>query len=287
MTTRLPIAVSGWSRTVALAWVAVALTFTAVFVVYAFAPESFEDASLNDEESAVVLATGLAFAAFFAWITYLLIRPALVRKAYLKLQDDSLLIVHPGLLKHPLEIPRSAIKAAAIDPRHWRWRWLGNKGRFHLARETAKDPAGAPLPEWLFSVVGGSPFPLLSTVDDVPNVAFVFSEPVRMRSVRRGTRPFATKGPVHVPVHGRDVRGLLVKVKDASTAESALTQWTTLRPLTPDDVFAIQPDPDYARKAKRRRRTANIWLGILLLLLVESPVLSELVERADSSFVGP
>jgi hypothetical protein len=280
--TRVPIAVSAWGRTVALARAAVAIVFTVTFIVFAF---SDDVGSLSEEEDAARVVTGLVLAAGCAWVAWLLARPALVRRPYLELTPEALVVVHPGLLKRPLEVPRAAIKAAAVDPRPWRWRWLGNKGRFHLG-ETVPASANA-FPEWLFSVVGSSPYPLLSTVDDVPNVAFVFAEPVRMRAVRRGTRPFATKGPVHVPVYGRDVRGLLLKVKDAALAESALSQWTTLRPLTPADVVDFVPDAEYARKAKRRRRMANVWLGVLLFVLFGLPAIVELAHRADESGLLP
>ncbi|HEY7875378.1 MAG TPA: hypothetical protein VIG64_09675, partial [Actinomycetota bacterium] len=120
-----------------------------------------------------------------------------------------------------------------------------------------------------------------------PNVAFVFNEPLRMRSVRRGTRPFATKGPVHVPVHGREVRGLLIKTKDPAAAEAALREWTTIRPLTVADVTGFEPDPAYARKAKRRRRAANLWLAATLFVLIGLPALVELANRADNSSLVP
>jgi hypothetical protein len=238
------------------------------------------------------------------------VRPALVRRAYLELTPEKLVVVHPGLLKRPIEIHRSYIKAAAVDPRPWRWRWLGNKGRFHLGGAGANPTIGpivggsslppppvaepgeaqpgvgrrkGEVPEWLFSVNGGSPLPLLSTVDDVPNVAFLFAEPIKMVSVRRGMRPFATKSPVHVVAYGRAARGLLVKVKDPEAAERALSQWITVRPVTTADVLTIQPDEVYARAARRSRRVVNLWLGILLLLLVGGPVLTALSDQANSA----
>lgn len=320
--TRLPISVTGWSRTVALARASVAILFTVTFLFLAFGDDDWmsnnEVAPATDEDRAVQLVTGLLFATACGWGAWRLARPALVRRAYLELAPDGLVVVHPGLLKKPLQIHRSYIKAVAVDPRPWRWRWLGNKGRFHLGGAGADPmigpiaggsapppppplagpigpgaaPAGAPpsqaasggaLPEWLFSVNGGSPLPLLSTVDDVPNVAFLFEEPIRMVSVRRGMRPFATKSPVHVLAYGRAARGLLVKVKDPAAAEQALSQWTTVRPLTTADVLTIQPDEEYARRARKSRRVVNVWLGILLLLLVGGPVLSELAEAAGSS----
>lgn len=279
--TRVPIVVSGWGRTVALARALVAAGFVVTFLFFAFGGDDFR---LSDEERAAQVVTGLVLAAVSAWIAWLLARPALVRRAYLELTPEAMLVVHPGLLKKPLEIPRAAVKAASIDPRRWRWRWLGNKGRFHLGGhpDGEKPPPGA-MPEWLFSVVGSSPYPLLSTVDDVPNVAFVFNEAVRMRTVRRGTRPFATLGPVHVPVHGREVRGLLVKAKDPAAAETALAEWTTIRPLSGADVIGYEPDPAYWRQARRRRRTANVWLGILLLVLVGLPALATLADNADGA----
>jgi hypothetical protein len=315
--TRLPISVTGWSRTVALARASVAILFTVTFILLAFTDDDWINndggvSSVNDEDKSVQLVTGLLFATACGWGAWRLARPALVRRAYLELTPESLVVVHPGLLKRPLQIHRSYVKATAVDPRPWRWRWLGNKGRFHLGGAGADPtigpitggslpisepvtpvtgaemtPSGAKpehgLPEWLFSVNGGSPLPLLSTVDDVPNVAFLFEEPIRMVSVRRGMRPFATKSPVHVLAHGRAARGLLVKVKDAAAAEQALSQWTTVRPLTTADVLTIQPDEEYARRARRSRRAVNVWLGILLLFLVGGPVLSELAEAANSS----
>jgi hypothetical protein len=100
-------------------------------------------------------------------------------------------------------------------------------------------------------------------------------------------RPFATKSPVHVVAYGRAARGLLVKVKDPVAAEHALSQWTTLRPLTTADVLTIQPDESYARRARKSRRTVNIWLGVLLLLLVGGPVLAELADQAANSALIP
>jgi hypothetical protein len=298
---RLPIVVSSWGRTVALARASAAVFFLIAFLVYAFVDEV--GTTQTDDDARLV--TGILFAGACAWGAWRLARPALVRRAYLELTPEKLVVVHPGLLKRPLEIHRSYVKAAAVDPRPWRWRWLGNKGRFHLGGAGA-DPTVGPIvggavtmvtpmpvpvetsgaqvpevPEWLFSVNGGSPLPLLSTVDDVPNVAFLFEEPIRMVSVRRGMRPFATKSPVHVLAHGRAARGLLVKTKDAVAAEQALSQWTTVRPITTADVLTIQPDEAYAARARKSRRVVNIWLGILLLLLVGGPVLGALGENAS------
>ena len=287
-----------------------AILFTVAFVIVAVGEGP---SGASGDEEAVARFTGIMFAVPCAWASWRLARPALVRRAYLELAPEKLVVVHPGLLKRPLEIHRSYVKAAAVDPRPWRWRWLGNKGRFHLGGAGA-DPNIGPIvgdapptadvvadsdppapattppgehPEWLFSVNGGSPLPLLSTVDDVPNVAFLFEEPIRMISVRRGMRPFATKSPVHVLAYGRAARGLLVKVKDATAAERELSQWTTVRPLTTSDVLTIQPDEEYARRARKSRRVVNLWLGILLLFLVGGPVLSELAEQANGLTLAP
>lgn len=297
--TRLPISVSGWSRIVAVGRASVAILFTIAFLVLAFG-ERPEGVAESDE--AAVRATGLIFAAPCAWASWRLARPALARRAYLELTPEKLVVVHPGLLKKPLELHRSYIKAAAVDPRPWRWRWLGNKGRFHLGGagadpnigpitgaapvdpvDTVSTPADSSAhPEWLFSVNGGSPLPLLSTVDDVPNVAFLFEEPIRMVSVRRGMRPFATKSPVHVLAYGRAARGLLVKVKDADAAQRELAQWITVRPITTEDVLTIQPDEEYAKRARKSRRVVNAWMGVLLFFLLGGPVLSSIAERSTT-----
>ena len=280
---RLRIAISGWGRTVALVKAAFAFGVAIASLVGALqAPGTF---GLTPEEETFRLVTGLIAAALIAWAGWVFLPPGITRRAYLELGPDALVVRHPGLFKHPFAVARQTIKAVAVDPRTWRWRWVGNKGRFHLAAgapaaDGASDRPAQELPEWLFSVVGGSPFPVLSNVDDVPNLAFLFTEPVRLRAVRRGLRPFATKNPVHLPLQARQVRGLLVKIKDVEAGERALSQWTTVRPLTVDDVFEVQPDPEYKLKAKRRRRAANVWLTILLLVQFGTPAITTLNDRA-------
>jgi hypothetical protein len=295
MTTRLRIAISGWGRTVALTKAVVVAGFGVAFLVTALKAD--EVASLTDQEATVRLVTMLVLAAVCAWAAWIFAIPGVTRNAYIELGPDALLVRHPGLFKHPFSVPRDGIKAASIDPRPWRWRWVGNKGRFHLGNGSvpASPPAevGAPVrwaglggtgevPEWLFSVVGGSPFPLLSNVDDVPNVAILLTEPIRLRAVRRGLRPFATKNPVHVPLQARQVRGLLLKLKDIDAAAGALTAWTSVRPLTMDDVLAVEPDETYKKRAKKRHRVANVWLAILLVVQFGIPGVAALVDRADN-----
>jgi hypothetical protein len=303
---RLRIAISGWGRTVALTKAFFAAVFALAFLVQGI--NAHDVAGVTDEEATVRLVTGIVLALGAGWAAWVFAIPGFARKAYLELGPDNLVVRHPGLFKYPLIVPRDAIKAAGIDPRPWRWRWVGNKGRFHLAGNAAlaaaptdspAPPAGLPppppeptplrspreLPEWLFSVVGGSPFPLLSNVDDVPNVAFVFTEPIRLRAVRRGLRPFATKNPVHVPLQARQVRGVLVKLKDIDHAGNALSAWTTVRPLTADDVVEVEPDEAYRKRAKKRHRVANVWLGILLFVQFGIPGIAHVIDRADDD--GP
>lgn len=277
---RLRVAISGWSRTVALVKALVALGVAVAFLVSALKVPA---AGLGDQEETARVVTGLVFAALGLWAALVFLPPAITRAAFLELHDDRLLVRHRGVFKQPLAVARETVKAAAVDPRPWRWRWLGNKGRFHLGRaEDDGDPVRRH-PEWLFSVIGGSPFPILSNVDDVPNLAFVFTEPVRLRAVRRGLRPFATKNPVHLPLQARQVRGLLVKVTDPEEAARALATWTSVRPLTIDDVFEVEPDDYYKQKAKKRKRAANVWLTILLFVQFGVPAIAELAHRADDN----
>ena len=278
---RFRIAISGWARTVALGKAAFIAFVGASLVAVAATADNNAGvlnpfADLTDDELAATRATLVVFALACFWMAFLYCRPGFTRTAYVELGPNALVVHHGGLLTKPLSIPRESIKAVAIDPRQWRWRWVGNKGRFHLATQ----PSDGGPPEWLFSVIGGSPFPLLSNVDDVPNLAFLFSEPVRMQHVRRAARMFASKNPVHVPVQGRDVRGLLVKVKDVAAAEGSLASWTTVRPLTTDDVAAGEPDAAYKAKAKKRRRTANVWLGILLFVQFGLPAIATVADQS-------
>lgn len=282
---RLRIAISGWSRTVALTKAVVAALLAIGFVVSAV--KARDVSTLSDDEATARLVTSIVFAALSAWAAWIFAIPGLARNAFIELGSNSLLVRHPGVFKHPLTIPRDEIKAAAIDPRPWRWRWLGNKGRFHLGGAEGAGPvdgvARGPFPEWLFSVVGGSPFPVLSNVDDVPNVALLFTTPIRLRAVRRSLRPFATKNPVHIPLQARQVRGILVRLKDIDHVAGALGAWTSVRPLTHADVVELEPDAAYKRRAKKRHRVANIWLTILLLVQFGIPAVLSLADHSEGS----
>jgi hypothetical protein len=291
-TSRVRIAISGWSRTVSLVKGLFLTLFAIGFLTIAAQGDSggnnqalFED--MSRDEVVAVRVTFLVLGLACLVVAWLYVRPGITRKAYMELGPDSLVIHHPGLLKGHLVVPRDFVRAAAIDPRPWRWRWVGNKGRFHLTYPSASgqdstDESRQPAerPEWLSSVIGGSPFPMLSNVDDTPNVAFVFTEPVRLRNVRRAARMFASKNPVHLPIQGRDARGLLVKVKDARSAEGPLSAWTVVRPLTVDDVTEVEPDKSYERRVKRRRRVANTCLGVLLFVQFGIPAINHIIERA-------
>ena len=291
--TRLRIAISGWSRTVALTKAVVAVLLAIGFIVSAV--KARDVPRLSEDEATARLVTSIVFAALSAWAAWIFAIPGLARNAFIELSSDALLVRHPGVFKHPLTVPRDEIKAAAIDPRPWRWRWLGNKGRFHLgdAEVGGQADGGAPpapgaaargpFPEWLFSVVGGSPFPVLSNVDDVPNVALLFSAPIRLRAVRRSLRPFATKNPVHIPLQARQVRGILVRMKNIDEAAGALAAWTSVRPLTHADVTEIEPDAAYTKRAKKRHRVANIWLTILLLVQFGIPAVLSLADHSEGS----
>jgi hypothetical protein len=204
------------------------------------------------------------------------LRP-LVARAHIDVHDNGIEIVHPGVLRKPLFVPRGAVRAAWVESTTSK-RGRSTRRRFHLAGASGPD-VPAPFPEWLVSREGGSPYPLISNVFDDPNVALVLTEPIELlKVVKRGTRPFAMRNPAPAPAVGKHARGLLLRVKDAGLARRALSGWGVLRPFALADIISLQPSDADDRRFAARRRGSNIALlatigvqALLPLLALAAP----------------
>ncbi|MGH2730778.1 MAG: hypothetical protein ACRDJI_09265 [Actinomycetota bacterium] len=232
------------------------------------------DKDLEPAEQSGGLVGGLIVAGACGWVGVRLLRPAVVRRAAIKLRPGpegtgELVVDHHGLLKKPLVVPRALVRCAAIDHRPARWRWFRDHKRFNLAGADEGSPS------WLWSRTGDCPLPLLSHVGDVPNLAVLFDSPVPLRSVRRWMKPFALKGPVHILRRGQQARGFVARLQDPERALQALQTWTFVRPLTLDDVSELEPGPDERRKARGKRIRTNIALLVIAAVYTIPPMFVE------------
>lgn len=199
------------------------------------------------------------------WVGSSLFRVAFARKAYLEVRDDAIVITHPGIFRKPVLIPRDLISVAAFDDRPASWRRFRDHKRFHLAGEMAAAD-GHDEPDWLYSKEGGSPLPLLSHVHDVPNIALLFTHPIRLRPARRAIKPFPAKTNAHPPLHGHRSRGLLIHVRDIEPVREAFAAWGIARPLMRPDIYAVEPTGEEMKGARRLLiRTNAILVGVILL----------------------
>jgi hypothetical protein len=180
--------------------------------------------------SAVLLAIAVVFTLPALWAarrTALLRRPARVR-----FFPDLLSIEYPERLREPLEIPRDAIRAAAVDPDPGPDLDLDVEDDLRFRVHATSGPYGGGEDDlWLWST-HGSPLPVLPPDRGRPTVALLFDRPVPAPALRRQ----GAGGPLR----GEQLAGLLLAVRDPHTAERALDAWSLLRPLTMPDLFALE-----------------------------------------------
>jgi hypothetical protein len=200
---------------------------------------------------------------------------AFARKAYLEVRDDGVVIRHPGIFRKPVLVPRRLISVAAFDERKASFKRFRDHHRFHLAGDLS-DTRGEE-PPWLYSKVGGSPLPLLSHVHDVPNLALLFTHPIKLQPPRRGVKPFPAKTVAHPPVHGHRSRGLLIRVRDTHDIERAFRRWGVARPLGRSDIYSLAPTPAEVDAARRRVSLTNVAILAVVVLQAAAPLLLYLI----------
>jgi hypothetical protein len=169
---------------------------------------------------------GLALSAGLCWWAWMRWRLAF-RRGRLLIDADRLRLEHPGLLRHPYEIPRSLVRAAVGDARGGRNR-VGRHTRFGLAM----TPWETPDPDaWLW-VAGEYPaVPFLGVEIDVPNVVLVFERPI--------AGPVARSGAGHAPLPHEALGGLMLAVEEPADLEAAFTALGFAPSLTPADLAVV------------------------------------------------
>lgn len=130
----------------------------------------------------------------------------LAGRPVLRVGPESLVVDDRSALGRPLEIPRDAVRAAALElsPVHYAC-------AFPLVGANPSMPDG-----WLWLAGLESPLPLAGAGDKAPNVALVFKWPVTGRG-------------------GKRLPGLLMRAQDPNAAAAALESWGVVRQLTPAD----------------------------------------------------
>lgn len=261
MTSDLRVAIRPYARVVALAGTLVALwallSFVALvsFASYLLPPGKDQNVWLGY----ALLPMGVVGTIVAGGSLWTRVRAAVVRRAYLRLDPEGIEIDHEGLLAERARIPRADIALAAIDARPARMQFFRKHQRFEI-HEGADDRPGH-----LYSRQSGAPFPVLSLVPDVPNLLLVFNEPLVLERPRRYLKPLPTKSPIHPPLRGRRLRGLLVRVVDPEPARAVFTEWGILRRPDAGDVAAIAPEEDVSHLSRRRVFRDNFVLGGLVL----------------------
>ena len=192
------------------------------------------------------------------WVCYLGIRMTDPGHPAITLRPDHLAIEHRALFRRPILVPRSTVVAASVD--------VGTEGSFRTRERFRLERAAedhADLPAWLYSKQG-SPIPLIGHFREIPNLAVLFSEPIRFRGIRRVSRP-SFRHSVRSPIRTKDVGGVMFPVEHAFLAEQALRAWgVPIRTLTTADAVALRPSAaDRRRQAYRTAFTVGIGLLVL------------------------
>jgi len=196
-----------------------------------------------------------------------MMRPAFTRRAQLDVDPEGVTIVNPGVLRRPLRIPKSDIRLAAIDstvpPRQFH---VGPRDHRRFPITAPHGYQGPPLPEFLYSRVGGSPFPLISHVGDPPNVLLLLNRPEQLHGARRTYKVMAAKGPIHLARPHQKTHGLFLRVDEPEQARRAFHQHELLREVTGRDVLTVGPGPEQRERARTYNTRANLLVGAIILL---------------------
>jgi len=197
----------------------------------------------------------------------LMMKPAFTRRASLGVDPEGMTIVHPGVLRRPLRIPKGDIRLAAVDatvpPRRLT---IGPRDHRRFPIAAPHGYRGPPLPDHLYSRVGGSPFPLVSHVGDPPNVLVLLNRPERLLGARRTHKVMAAKGPIHLARPHQETHGLLLRVTDPEEARRAFHQHELLHEITGGEVLAVGPGAAQHDRARTYNTRANLLVGAIILL---------------------
>lgn len=178
---------------------------------------------------------------------------------YLELHPELGVRLHDKILmREPIEIPRAALRAGAVEGPPRRRRTLGSAlTRFPV------EGTGA----WCWGAWEGSRLPKLGHARDIPNFVLVLREPIPAPRVRHGNRTWMLGHPPHGRVRrGEPLGGLLFTVRDPELAQRALDTWGLAEPLRPADLDPVEPAPPSRRRQARFAHYAVaafvVWIGL-------------------------
>lgn len=280
----IPLCVTFYNRMIAFLRALIPL-LTGLAIVMAVIVESLRsDGSLDGRFA--LLVSGWHLGATMLCLGVLMMRTAFVRRPHLVVDPEGLTIHQSGILKRPLRFPQRDIRVAAIDasvpPRQFR---IGLRDHRRFPVSAPPGYHGRPLPEWLYSRVGGSPFPLVSHLGDPPNVLLMFNSPVSVDNARRTLKILAAKGPIHVVRPRQETHGLMLRVADPEQARRAFHQHELLGEVIARDVLAVGPSQAQFERARTYNTRANLLVAGLIVLNVGGPMLVEGVGPADEAGV--
>ncbi|MGH2698504.1 MAG: hypothetical protein ACRDJL_04805 [Actinomycetota bacterium] len=202
-----------------------------------------------------------------ACLGVLMMLPAFTRRPQLQVDPEGVTVRHTGVLRRPLRIPKGDIRLAAVDPtvppRQMR---IGLRDHRRFPIGAPHGYQGSPLPDFVYSRVGGSPFPLISHVGDPPNVLLLLNRPEHLNVARRTHKIMAAKGPIHLARPHQKTYGLLLRVAEPEQARRAFHQHELLNDVTGRDVLAVGPDQAQRERARSNNTRTNLLVGAIILL---------------------
>lgn len=242
--------------------------------------EGLDSPSGGDVTDVLKVIAGIPAIPFALWVGTSALRAAFTRRPRVELHPGDLRIVHSGIFRKPVAIPWEDIAAVWFDVRAARLRRLREHRRFELGGSLEGAPG------WLFSRVGGAPFPILShSRVEVPNAAMAFVRPLRLGATRRWMKFLPAQATIHPPVHNRRARGLLFRFKDPEVALTAFESRGLVRAITPDDLQEVRPSSEDRHRARRLVLLDNVLVVGIFVVLLGAPILFE--EDFQRSFMGP
>jgi hypothetical protein len=262
----LPLRVTFYSRAIAFVralWPLLALVGLVDFLFEQLDPEGSVGGNIG------MLAVMWHLGAAAGCLGVLMMLPAFTRHARLRVDPEGLTIHHQGVLRQPLRIPKSDVRLAAIDPtmppRQMR---IGPRDHRRFPISAPLGYRGPSLPDYLYSRVGGSPFPLISHVGDPPNVLVLLNRPEHLNVARRTHKVLAAKGPIHLARPHQETYGLLLRVADPEQARRAFHQHELLSDVTGRDVLEVGPGQAQQERARTYNTRANLLVSAIILLNV-------------------
>jgi hypothetical protein len=156
----------------------------------------------------------------------------------LRLSPNGATLDVDSILRQPLRLTLGQLHIGMVDRGPAKVR--GQAGRFPILRRlsaTAVIPREQGIEGWLWTSTGGSALTMLGDEDDAPTGALLFTKPLGPEQLEEAMKPAAlealvARSPLGVP----SVPGVLFRLADPASAETAFRSYGLLRPLTDREV---------------------------------------------------